>query len=230
MKILTPRVRQMVREAIENSGDQIDKSEIEIYIDKKWPGTNATTIDCQIRFLTVNSPSRINWSDNKTPRLTNQGNCYDFCFKDENKKIVRYDPEKHGIWEIYETPEGKLGIKGSTPDTEDNSETIWQLFSEGASSQVIQTRYERSLGAREVCIEHYGYSCAVCDFNFEERYGDRGKDFIHIHHLTPVANIKSNYRVDPIKDLRPVCPNCHAMLHRKASQLLSIEDLKLLLR
>ena len=29
------------------------------------------------------------------------------------------------------------------------------------------------------------------------------------------AVIKENYRLDPINDLIPVCPNCHAMLHRR---------------
>jgi 5-methylcytosine-specific restriction protein A len=39
--------------------------------------------------------------------------------------------------------------------------------------------------------------------------------FIHVHHIKPLAKLGSNYKIDPIKDLRPVCPNCHAVLHRK---------------
>jgi 5-methylcytosine-specific restriction protein A len=34
----------------------------------------------------------------------------------------------------------------------------------------------------------------------------------------------NNYIVDPVKDLEPVCPNCHAMLHRKDPPY-SIEEL-----
>ncbi|MDB9470225.1 hypothetical protein PN480_18680 [Dolichospermum circinale CS-1225] len=33
------------------------------------------------------------------------------------------------------------------------------------------------------------------------------------------------YEVDPIKDLRPVCPNCHAMIHRRLPPL-SIDEIK----
>jgi len=38
-----------------------------------------------------------------------------------------------------------------------------------------------------------------------------------------------NYKVDPINDLCPVCPNCHAMLHRRSPPL-SIDELKQLLK
>jgi 5-methylcytosine-specific restriction protein A len=100
-----------------------------------------------------------------------------------------------------------------------------EIFIEGFANQVTLTRYERNPYARKVCLGHYGYSCSVCEFNFQKGYGDIGKDFIHIHHLTQIANIGKEYNIDPIEDLRPVCPNCHAMLHRKKSGL-AIEELK----
>jgi predicted HNH restriction endonuclease len=50
--------------------------------------------------------------------------------------------------------------------------------------------------------------------NFEDTYGPIGKGFIHVHHLRPLASVEAEYDVDPVADLRPVCPNCHAMLHR----------------
>lgn len=61
--------------------------------------------------------------------------------------------------------------------------------------------------------------------NFDEVYGELGKGFIHVHHLLPVAQLGKQYEVDPIADLRPVCPNCHAMLHRRNPPL-SINELK----
>ena len=56
-------------------------------------------------------------------------------------------------------------------------------------------------------------------------YGDMGDGFIHVHHLKDLATIGEEYEVDPIEDLRPVCPNCHAMLHRTVPAM-SIEDLR----
>ena len=88
-------------------------------------------------------------------------------------------------------------------------------YFEGALSQVTVNAYERNPAAREACIKHYGSNCAVCGFNFGAVYGEIGSGFIHVHHLKPLAGIKIGYQVDPIKDLRPVCPNCHSMLHRR---------------
>jgi 5-methylcytosine-specific restriction enzyme A len=68
----------------------------------------------------------------------------------------------------------------------------------------------------------------VCEMSFGDRYGETMKDFIHVHHLEPLSAIAMEYRVDPIKDLRPVCPNCHSVIHRGAS-LLSIEQARALL-
>ncbi|WP_337946952.1 MULTISPECIES: HNH endonuclease [unclassified Pseudoalteromonas] len=88
---------------------------------------------------------------------------------------------------------------------------------------MIVNSYERNLKARSECIKEYGVSCTVCGFNFEETYGKRGKGFIHVHHIVPISDIGDEYQVDPIRDLRPVCPNCHAMLHRKGN--ISIKEL-----
>ena len=86
---------------------------------------------------------------------------------------------------------------------------------EGALRQVIVNAYERNPKARKKCIEHYGVKCSVCDFEFKKVYGEKlGSGFIHVHHILDIAQIGKEYEVDPINDLRPVCPNCHAMLHR----------------
>lgn len=84
---------------------------------------------------------------------------------------------------------------------------------EGATSTVLVNRYERNAAARSKCIAHYGVQCFVCGFNFESRYGELGKGYIHVHHIVPLAQTRGEYEVDPIKDLLPVCANCHAMIH-----------------
>lgn len=100
---------------------------------------------------------------------------------------------------------------------------------EGAVAQVTVNRYERSASAREVCIAKYGCKCFVCKFVFEAKYGALGAGFIHVHHLVELSSIGEAYEVDPIKDLRPVCPNCHAMLHRRVPAL-SINELKAMIK
>lgn len=102
-------------------------------------------------------------------------------------------------------------------------------YSEGALSFYVSTRYERNPAARKACIDAHGTSCSVCGFNFEQSYGAHGKDFIHVHHLRPLYQARSGNRTDPTKDLVPVCPNCHYMLHR-GNQLLTPEELKLIMK
>jgi 5-methylcytosine-specific restriction protein A len=105
-------------------------------------------------------------------------------------------------------------------DIEDNN----NLF-EGSKKQITVNAYERSSKARKECIEKYGYICTICKFDFEKIYGKIGKDFIHVHHLKPLSEIDTEYKINPIQDLRPVCPNCHAMLHKKRPAY-SIEEIK----
>lgn len=102
---------------------------------------------------------------------------------------------------------------------------------EGAKITVKVNRYERSSVARQKCIDYNGCYCHVCGLNFKELYGEIGKDFIHVHHSIPLYEISAEYIVDPINDLTPVCPNCHAMLHRKINDAyLSMEELKFILK
>jgi 5-methylcytosine-specific restriction protein A len=100
---------------------------------------------------------------------------------------------------------------------------------EGTATQVVQTRFERSKYARDLCLEQYGYACAACGFNFEKTYGSLGHQFIHVHHRALLSAAGEKYKVDPVKDLVPVCPNCHAMLH-KQNPPLTIEELKKLMQ
>lgn len=125
----------------------------------------------------------------------------------------------------------RKGIWGLTNYKTDNSlfpETIDQneCF-EGAKTTVTINRYERNTDARQICIDHHGCYCHVCEIDFEKVYGTVGHGFIHVHHIKPLHEINAAYIVDPINDLIPVCPNCHAMLHRKVNgKYLSIKELK----
>lgn len=86
-------------------------------------------------------------------------------------------------------------------------------FVEGSVQRVFVNAYERNRAAREACIAHYGARCVICGFDFGAAYGAFAEGFIHVHHTTPLATIGRTYEVDPVSDLRPVCPNCHAAIH-----------------
>lgn len=103
-------------------------------------------------------------------------------------------------------------------------------YPEGWLKSVMVNAYERNSAARTMCIEIHGLNCHVCDMNFEDVYGEIGKDFIHVHHKVSVSTYKGRrYEVDPKEDLVPVCPNCHAMLHRNEPPF-SVEELRNIIR
>ncbi|NQS72190.1 MAG: DUF3427 domain-containing protein [Desulfobulbaceae bacterium] len=98
-------------------------------------------------------------------------------------------------------------------------------FTEGQRTQVLVNRYERDRNARDECIRHHGSTCCVCGFDFGKKYGELGIGFIHVHHVVPLSEIGKDYIVNPVYDLVPICPNCHAMVHRQNPPL-SIDELK----
>lgn len=88
-----------------------------------------------------------------------------------------------------------------------------EVLVEGAAISVPVNVFERNPIARAKCIEHHGYRCAVCSFDFEDFYGPVGRHFIHVHHIVPLSEVRRAHEVDPVKDLIPVCANCHAIIH-----------------
>jgi len=114
----------------------------------------------------------------------------------------------HDLWERHLRGHGLEVPEISEEVTPDSSEH-W----EGSVSTVTVNKYERSGSARRKCLEHWGFRCAVCERTMEEMYGPEGARRIHVHHLVPISQVGQEYKVDPINDLRPVCPNCHAAIH-----------------
>lgn len=106
------------------------------------------------------------------------------------------------------------------------SELTSIVLTEGKKTKVYSTRYERNANNRQAAIKFHGVNCKVCGFNFEEKYGDIGQEFIEVHHQSPLFLNDDEVHVDPITDLVPLCSNCHRMIHRSRYHVLTVEDLK----
>jgi hypothetical protein len=98
-------------------------------------------------------------------------------------------------------------------------------YTEGSVQRVLVNRYERDPKARKACLAKHGLACVVCGFDFAAVYGPDAKGVIHVHHLKPLSKIGQKYKLDPEKDLQPVCPNCHAVIHQGGG-CRGIEDVK----
>lgn len=98
--------------------------------------------------------------------------------------------------------------------TEEVVEPSVRGYREGAVTTVRFSRYERDRRNRAAAIAIHGTACQGCGLQMGERYGPVAAGFIEVHHVTPVSQIGEGYMIDPGRDLVPLCPNCHAVVHR----------------
>jgi predicted HNH restriction endonuclease len=62
----------------------------------------------------------------------------------------------------------------------------------------------------------HGSTCAVCGFNYRERYGELGEGYIEAHHITPFAELADRpAQLDPATDFAVLCASCHRIVHRR---------------
>ena len=97
---------------------------------------------------------------------------------------------------------------------------------EGKKLGIYTTKYERNPQNRKQAIRIHGTKCMVCGFDFGVTYGKIGKDFIEVHHTKPLYSLNEEIIVNPETDLVCVCSNCHRMIHRKRNSIISVEELK----
>lgn len=127
----------------------------------------------------------------------------------ENIKQSEADEDASGLISIIEVPDGKT---------------------EGKKVIMFSTRYERSSENRKAAIEYHGTKCMVCGFDFEETYGEIGRGYIEVHHVVPISDTEQETIINPCEDLVCLCANCHRMIHRKRNAILSVNELKKLLK
>ena len=87
-------------------------------------------------------------------------------------------------------------------------------YVEGSVDRIEVNKYERDPRARAECLKYHKAACAACGCDLSLIYGDDLLGFIHIHHIVPISSLGKGYRINPKDDLIPLCPNCHAVVHR----------------
>ena len=72
--------------------------------------------------------------------------------------------------------------------------------------------------------------CSVCGFDFKKIYGELGEGYIQMHHENPIYQYSDDgfetYISEAVKNMKPLCANCHCMVHRNKGRLISITELK----
>ena len=168
----------------------------------------------------------------KTAHYTNLR--YDVLLNPDDEKLLRQDTLLRKLPDVRWSPQGSgmtinpeaaakleelwsrhLTSIGLAPQKIANEVITPERYPEGSVRQISVNAYERDPRVRKACLAHHGCECSLCGFSFSEHFGSIGDGFIHVHHLIPLADMGEDYEVNPITDLIPVCPNCHAMLHRR---------------
>lgn len=97
---MRPPVWQLIADATQHLSGEMTYAAIKQHVWDTYPDVNSSTLTCQIIICSVNHPSRVHYPENKKPRVCTAQ--YDFLYNTGRGKVVRYDPDKHGQWEIAE--------------------------------------------------------------------------------------------------------------------------------
>jgi hypothetical protein len=106
------------------------------------------------------------------------------------------------------------------------------IIQEGIKIITEKEVYTRSNQLREYALayynEHDGLNCYCCGFNFLAFYGKEfGENFIEIHHIKPIFQYHGDDLIQTIKkaivNVKPLCSNCHRMIHRHRREPLQIQ-------
>lgn len=145
-------------------------------------------------------------------------------------------PNQEWLWTLHSVVAEALNAlnAGSAPAAEPDVTFPDEVpegpkYLEGAVVQRLVNARERATEARSACLEYWGTDCAVCEVDAAEVYGVQATRFIHVHHLQPLSSLIEPTLTDAKQDLRPVCPNCHTVLHMTEPPM-SIAALRTLMR
>lgn len=124
------------------------------------------------------------------------------------------EPDLRRLWQEHAPAPGRPGrlVPGTYPPDAVTAATV--------------NRFEQDPDARRMCLAFHGASCAACGFSFEVSYGPAGSDAVDVHHVVPPALLGPAYELDPVADLIPLCPNCHAVAHQGVRSPRSVSELR----
>jgi 5-methylcytosine-specific restriction enzyme A len=235
-------------ESIESRIRQFHKDMLNIYSEAKKVGYEASRFRTMVanqggygvakKFIHNNSPSEgfVNLWERKRLDLTVEAlilkEDYHSLFTEEERSIVRERLQEYG----FAMDQGKVNGRNSVFESVIQNDIEAELaeedfhYKEGTVREYFGKRYERNVENRKRAIEIHGVTCIACGFNFEDAYGERGKDFIEIHHVKPLSTLKKRVIINPEHDLVPLCANCHRMIHRRKDAVLTVQDLKEMIR
>lgn len=162
----------------------------------------------------VKERKNINLSKSKTPKKTISRTLQTYTYSTEygiedTFHNVYGVSKKRGVWAL-----------SNNYDIKPSGENIDISFKEGAEIIKKHKSRERNPKLRTIAIQNFKEThsgklyCEVCGFDFFDTYGEIGADFIEIHHIKPLSQMRNDERTK-IQDIAMLCSNCHSIIHRK---------------
>lgn len=148
-----------------------------------------------------------------------------------SKKVTQLDGHNRKlILKTFACIKKLIGISDEYLDFNDSSSKEFLEGDKKVAFHFYRERNSKLIKAKKHSfIREYGkLFCEVCEFNFQDNYGDRGKDFAEIHHNVPISS-SDFMRSTQLDDLSVLCSNCHRMIHRKEPWL-NISELKKIIK
>lgn len=144
----------------------------------------------------------------------------------------KYNPKNEDLfYSVFGKGQGYWGLRGEILyDEQIFQENINNIECiEGGKNNLNLSRIHRNLNFINKIKDYYKkenkrLQCQICNFDFEEKYGDLGRDFIEAHHIKPLCE-HDKPATTRKEDIILVCSNCHRMLHKKTPCLLP-DDLR----
>lgn len=196
------------------SGVTLSTPDYSPHWDESKAASGSETLYCDIRFDYLSDDVLVTWEELQQPPFSS------FRWGVQASGISIPTPVAEALEMLWQSR------TAGAPDTP--SASISTTLPEGAKRKVVVNAYERNPLARAACIAHHGHRCQVCGVDLGEKFGEIADGFIHVHHIVPLASVGRSYEVDPIRDLVPVCPTCHAVIHLQVPPL-SVAEAKALL-
>lgn len=141
-------------------------------------------------------------------------------FSSDSEVFYKTKSKKDIFYLVGEKGDGHWGMREFNPhDTDVDMTEDDEGFAEGKKKLRTHICRERNYKVIKEAKDRYKKNngkliCQICNFDFEQIYGEIGKDFIEGHHIVPVSELNEGDKTK-VEDIVLVCSNCHKMLHRK---------------
>ncbi len=144
-------------------------------------------------------------------------------------RVRRDRLQKHGGVEAY-----VAGLAGGTIQypTGAESSKVAEVspdleFEEGQRLVRERSYFKRNPQLVRAAKERHNYVCQACYFQFKDKYGELGDDYIECHHMNPLSERTNSEKIvkTSLDEVTVLCSNCHRMIHR-TSPAMSLERLK----